>query len=577
MLLESLANEIISDIFECIKPAHLLLAFHNLNSRLNKLLVYYFRTHTFDFQFASNIDFDIVCQQHLLSMIDQITSIRLSDYSNIPYEIDRFLAHGFTFRQFTRLKSLTLVCNSCKQVQEKILFELHYISTELTHLTVILNTYDYTRICSKEQSESLVNIIWRLPKLIYCKIKIHHFPIPTIISTSFKHLLIAGRCSYSFHDIDHLIKYTPYMEQLTLPTSETQSIDHELSLSLTSIISLNIGLRKIPEHKIINFFRNMPNLCRLTLYMMNFYIHGHKLEQIIRNDLIKLKVLRFEMSIYSLNDIKVELVNELLKSYSTPFWLEERRWFVRCDWQTCKNIVYIYTLPYAFHEYRFNWPIRSQSTCFPNYVYDRSYNRVQKLRVWQTAEQKSPLPNIRFPNVYCLDLLFSIDNQFGLIISNFVHLTSLHLINYKHNPRYDLQMQALLDQLFHLYRLHFDAYSYATWLRPPFQLKHQSVRELGLTHIKYNNEQCAILTRTPLGMQCEVLYIYVKNRTCILDLARTMINLRFLSVQCYENCRNRQSSEANDQLIEWLQTRISSKWTIARYSHCYSPLVLWIR
>ncbi|CAF4174645.1 unnamed protein product [Rotaria magnacalcarata] len=104
----------------------------------------------------------------------------------------------------------------------------------------------------------------------------------------------------------------------------------------------------------------MPNLCRLTLYMMNFYIHGHKLEQIIRNDLIKLKVLRFEMSIYSLNDIKVELVNELLKSYSTPFWLEERRWFVRCDWQTCKNIVYIYTLPYAFHEYRFNWPIRSQ-------------------------------------------------------------------------------------------------------------------------------------------------------------------------------------------------------------------------
>ncbi|CAF4259583.1 unnamed protein product, partial [Rotaria magnacalcarata] len=44
-------------------------------------------------------------------------------------------------------------------------------------------------------------------------------------------------------------------------------------------------------------------------------------------------------------------------------------------------------------------------------------------------------------------------------------------------------MQALLDQLFHLYQLHFDAYSYATWLRPPFQLKHQSVRELGLTHI----------------------------------------------------------------------------------------------
>ena len=138
-------------------------------------------------------------------------------------------------------------------------------------------------------------------------------------------------------------------------------------------------------------------------------------------------------------------------------------------------------------------------------------------------------------------------------------------------------MQALLDQLFHLHRLHFYAYACSTWARPPLEFKYPSVRALGLKTIKYNNEQCAQLTRSPLGMQCEVLYIYVKNRTCILDLVKTMVNLRFLYVQCYENQRNQQSSQITDQLIQWLQHRISSKRTIAREHTHSSPLVLWIR
>ncbi|CAF4517935.1 unnamed protein product [Rotaria sp. Silwood2] len=137
MLLESLANKIIIDLFEYLKPVYILQAFHNLNIRLNNLLFYYLRIHTFDFQSVSDIDFDNVCQQYLLSIVDQIISIRLPNNNNIPYEIDRFLAHDFSFQQFTRLQSLILDYNSCQHVQDKILFELHNISIELTHLTVI--------------------------------------------------------------------------------------------------------------------------------------------------------------------------------------------------------------------------------------------------------------------------------------------------------------------------------------------------------------------------------------------------------------------------------------------------------
>ncbi|CAF1127500.1 unnamed protein product [Rotaria sordida] len=146
-----------------------------------------------------------------------------------------------------------------------------------------------------------------------------------------------------------------------------------------------------------------------------------------------------------------------------------------------------------------------------------------------------------------------------------------------HGPIYELHLQALLDRLFHLHRLHFISCSHSTWLRPPFQLTHTSVRELGLINIEYSNEQCTVLTRSPLGIQCEVLYIHIRNRTCILDLIQTMANLRFLQVECDENWTNQQSLETTDQLIEWLQSRISSKWMIARQNHRSSPVVLWIR
>ena len=159
MRFELFANEIIIDLFEYLKPVHLLQTFHNLNICFNNLLFYYFQTHAFDFQSVSDIDFDIVCRQHLSSILDQIISLRLSDNDNIPYQIDRFLAHGFTFQQFSQLQKLTLDCNSCKRVQDKLLFELHHIPVKLTHLTLILSNNYYFSKDIDVRSRFLVNMI----------------------------------------------------------------------------------------------------------------------------------------------------------------------------------------------------------------------------------------------------------------------------------------------------------------------------------------------------------------------------------------------------------------------------------
>ena len=113
---------------------------------------------------------------------------------------------------------------------------------------------------------------------------------------------------------------------------------------------------------------------------------------------------------------------------------------------------------------------------------------------------------------------------------------------------------------------------------PPFFLRSSSVRLLDLRGFNqsgdcqyYNGHQCSSLIRSPLGNQCQFLLIEVENRTNIIDLVNKMNNLRTLNVRC----RDRKSND--DELIKWLQTRLSSTCSFAKDSKSPNDLRLWIR
>jgi hypothetical protein len=84
MKLESLANELLLEIFEFFDGIHLFRTFHNLNSRFNTLLFVHFRKYDFDFRNVSTDDFDQLCQQYLPLIIDRITMLYLSNYIQTP-------------------------------------------------------------------------------------------------------------------------------------------------------------------------------------------------------------------------------------------------------------------------------------------------------------------------------------------------------------------------------------------------------------------------------------------------------------------------------------------------------------
>jgi hypothetical protein len=107
--LESLAKEILLDVFEYLDFIHLLRGFHNLNSRFDTLLhdVHYQSFHL-DLRSASESDLNLVHGPHLSLLAERIISLRLSDEDNTQDLLACVVADGSILRQFTHLRALSL-------------------------------------------------------------------------------------------------------------------------------------------------------------------------------------------------------------------------------------------------------------------------------------------------------------------------------------------------------------------------------------------------------------------------------------------------------------------------------------
>lgn len=112
----------------------------------------------------------------------------------------------------------------------------------------------------------------------------------------------------------------------------------------------------------------------------------------------------------------------------------------------------------------------------------------------------------------------------------------------------------------------------------PFSNENASVRQLDLRGLRpsrlhhfYNEQQCFVLIRSPLGSQCEHLQIEVEKRTNVVDLVKKMPKLRTLNVRC-------QDQKPNDQeLIKWLQNHLPSSCSLAKDALSPNDIRLWIR
>ncbi|CAF3344820.1 unnamed protein product [Rotaria socialis] len=565
MSLESLANELFVNIFEYLSTAHLLQTFHGLSSRFDHLLNIFFRTNrNLDFRSISKSKFDIVCQHIVPTIIDRIISIRLSDDDQTPQQIDLFLSQFSLSRQCIELRSLSLYHIYSEQTITRILSDLSYLQN-LNYLTIDTIYIEEGNIFSQ-----MLDVIWGLPALTHCCIRNVKWKPPanfnygTVISSTLEHLSLTGEC-ISLHQLARLFQNTPLLRTLTVGINKDYESGDVLA-TIPSMITLKIHWIVNSMKVLTDFLKKMPNLRRLKikLELTQLSLNGNQWKEFILDYLPKLKDFHFDMKIFIPNERSPieEIIDNLLNSFRTFFWLHERQWFVRCDWsvENRHSFASLYTVPYAFDN--FSYYNRSISKSTYDDIDTLIYTNVYSLLYNSSFSKSTYFPSVRFCNVHHLKLNCSGADQPLSVIPKLDRLISLDLSLYQDWSL--CQLETLLDSAPNLYSVIFNKLA---WLQiQSINVRSKSIRRLVLKGY-FENIRCKAFIRSQLGGLCEVLVINVTDRTTILELINTMTNLRSLNCKCADDKwmgTTQYSNSANDGHITWLQQNLPSKYSITR-------------
>ncbi|CAF1319496.1 unnamed protein product [Rotaria sordida] len=172
-------------------------------------------------------------------------------------------------------------------------------------------------------------------------------------------------------------------------------------------------------------------------------------------------------------------VDQYIATYRKPFWIEHHQWFIQCHWRQWIDdlSIRIYSLLYVFDDFplfRNNLNYHTKPTC-PADIYF-SYDSVDKIRYEPSLFNEESLSNIKLNNIEILSLKLSTDHRFFSVIPMFENLFSLNVVI--PTEIYQLQLQALLDHVSHLFSLGFESWNISAI--PPYQYTSSSIRRLDL-------------------------------------------------------------------------------------------------
>ncbi|CAF1006823.1 unnamed protein product [Rotaria sordida] len=284
-------------------------------------------------------------------------------------------------------------------------------------------------------------------------------------------------------------------------------------------------------------------------------LDGHQWEQIIRNYLPKLKVLRLSMrNVLSLNENIEEQVDELINSFRSSFWIDERKCL-------SKGCYYNYEKPSDL--WRSTYPHDNQQ----NY-----YNDLTIIYDYTFFDQSFPT-NIYLSKIKFLVIKFPMNNQFWSIVPNLKELSVLIISSYR--DIFQTEFQRLLNRAPHLDHLRIDQEKSLPLQKSLFNYTSTSIPQLSLENYYFNEEECIALTHSSLIIQCQVLSIQVISRQSIIILVKNIKNLRRLDIQCEDDLHDGKTPNKHD-LVQWLNDHLSSMYLIFRDSDDTSRIRIWI-
>ncbi|CAM4829041.1 unnamed protein product [Rotaria magnacalcarata] len=577
MKFEELPNELLLDLFEFCDPIQLIRSFQHLNTRFNQLLFVRFCSYRLDFRSISKANFHLMCEEYLPLIIDNVSSLCLSDGEETPQLSQHLIPYCLTLDEFTRLRSLLIQNIDTPSTLLNITLDCFYLPY-LTHLKFIKCHFT----SNTSPNELFVNI-WNLKQLTHCTLDIifeHAFNSATfsIISKSIEYLSIKN-FTFSSTELAYLLHSVPSLRHLFIKFGQPINTELFRLPSVELLTSLKIYFDG-SVCSLTHILKSMPNLLYLTFETETINLNGNQWKQILIDYVPQIKRFRFLMKVLSIKNNNVEeQLDDVLNTFRTPFWLDEHQWFVRCDWpQHSKKLFLLYTLPYCFGDIHVIHQNQWSKTTGPNTCDYNSYDRVMNV-FYNGRIGNLTLSPIVYPNVRHLTLRVSVDNYFWTIIPTLDHLLSLEIIEIRGNSQSKSYLKVLLNRAPRLKYLSIDPTSCLQLVQ--MNISHPSLCRIRLKSYctrmnRYlNAEQCSILANSLLGRQCEVLTIRIDDRSIILDLVRNMCNLRALNCECQnEFWFNHLTFSSDDELVAWLRSSFPDKYSISRHRSCL--VQLWI-
>ncbi|CAF1183551.1 unnamed protein product [Adineta steineri] len=297
---------------------------------------------TIDFQRIAKPDFHLFCRY---VNPENIISLTLSDDHDTSGQIEIFLSL-FTTHQFTRLQSVTLIKVSAYALEaifrtfkttslKSFSFTvekhktLHKETMRMKVLSMIITETNLVKLELLEfQWHELEKMIWpKQSSIQHLKIQAPITPVEIctiLICLSHLRTLVIGELYDGFNAQNSL----PYM-----------------STPFRQVISLAIEKMTLDIDDLELFLSLLPSLTHMKLMIYEKFVDGNRLKNFIQTNLPLLNNVEFFLCItrYVLHGLAD--IQSLITSYRTPFWFEQNKWCVTCEYSS--DAVKLYPIPFC--------------------------------------------------------------------------------------------------------------------------------------------------------------------------------------------------------------------------------------
>ncbi|CAF3381864.1 unnamed protein product [Rotaria socialis] len=306
-LLEGLPNELLAQIFSYLNGVDAIYAFSCLNNRFKCLLIE--TCELFDFKSISKLKFDLVLQHQNTK---RWKSLRISDDEHTP---------GHT-EYVCQVYSLS---NDFPQLQSLVLLHLHS-----------------QKMCTVLSQLSSLKTLVSLTIKSLCREIMPPLDLPNLKK------LVFGACSH----IDWIKNF-----------SQLESVEYTIENCHWFIINDLPWPSTLTHLRIIFHYEECWSIIQRSLFHLSLLNtleiyqiqratmppNGQIWETLIRSSLPLLKIFKFYFNFkYSLQS--PYQMDEAVASFSTPFYILENKWFIRCDISD-RGCALLYSLPFPFETY----------------------------------------------------------------------------------------------------------------------------------------------------------------------------------------------------------------------------------